>query len=159
MASSKNKTAVRGSDGDGENGEADLSQDVEWLSSLSESELDFLIGLKELVTRRAKNAGCKDLAEKFDARMLHALGIVLMEHFKAHAESASITTNVLQTSALLRECNLATPNREKNPGSVTISEDIRTSSFVTPRRKRMWEGLCEERASSSKKRKTARKLM
>lgn len=36
---------------------------------------DFLISLKELVIRRAKNAGCKDLAEKFDARMLRALGI------------------------------------------------------------------------------------
>ncbi|XP_008802819.1 uncharacterized protein LOC103716555 [Phoenix dactylifera] len=159
MVSSKKNAAVPGSDGDGENGVANLSQDVEWLSSLSESELDFLIGLKELVIRRAKNAGCKDLAEKFDARMLRALGIVLMEHFKAHAENASITTNVLETSALLRDCNLATPNSERNPGSITFSEDVRTSSFVTPRRKRLWEGLCEERASSSKRRKTARKLM
>lgn len=63
-----------------------------------------------------------------------------MEHFKVHAESESITTNVLETSALLRDCNMATPNCEKNPGSATVSEGIRTPSFVTSRRKRMWEG-------------------
>lgn len=73
MASLKKNTTVRGSDDDRGNGELILSQDVEWLFSFSEPELDFLICLKELAIRRAKNAGCKDLADKFDVRMLHAL--------------------------------------------------------------------------------------
>lgn len=85
--------------------------------------------------------------------------IVLLEYFKSHAESASPPSNFAETSAFLRDCNLATPNFEKNPGSVMVGEDVKEPSFVTPRRKWMWEGLCEERASSSKRRKAVGKLM
>ncbi|KAF7146345.1 hypothetical protein RHSIM_Rhsim04G0112200 [Rhododendron simsii] len=50
-------------------------EDVRWLCSLSESELDLLISLKEMVLRRAKIIGHDSLAKKFDLKMLRALGM------------------------------------------------------------------------------------
>ncbi|CAI0426949.1 unnamed protein product [Linum tenue] len=48
-------------------------EDVSWICSLSEPELDLLIGLKKLVILRAKAIGHVELAEKFDLKMLRAI--------------------------------------------------------------------------------------
>uniref|UniRef100_A0A803LRI8 Pentatricopeptide repeat-containing protein n=1 Tax=Chenopodium quinoa TaxID=63459 RepID=A0A803LRI8_CHEQI len=48
--------------------------DVKWLCSLSESELDMLISLKKLALQRAQAVGHESLAQKFDLKMLRALG-------------------------------------------------------------------------------------
>ncbi|XP_057986081.1 uncharacterized protein LOC110639858 isoform X1 [Hevea brasiliensis] len=48
-------------------------EDVRWLCTLSESELDMLISLKMLVIQRAKVLGHKQLAMKFDLKMLRIL--------------------------------------------------------------------------------------
>ncbi|CAM8917290.1 unnamed protein product [Rhodiola kirilowii] len=50
-------------------------EDVNWLCSLSESELDMLISLKKLVIQRAKVIGNPKLASKIDLKMLRALDI------------------------------------------------------------------------------------
>ncbi|KAG6428179.1 hypothetical protein SASPL_112430 [Salvia splendens] len=44
--------------------------DVRWLCSLTETELDLVIGLKNLVNMRANKIGHEDLAKKFDLHML-----------------------------------------------------------------------------------------
>ncbi|OMO65907.1 Spc97/Spc98 [Corchorus olitorius] len=49
-------------------------EDVTWLCSLSESDLDFLISLKKLALKRASVIGHVQLAKKFDLKMLRALG-------------------------------------------------------------------------------------
>ncbi|KAH9621226.1 hypothetical protein KSS87_004561, partial [Heliosperma pusillum] len=48
-------------------------EDVRWLLSLSEPELDLLITLKELALQRAKVIGLENLANKFDLKILRAL--------------------------------------------------------------------------------------
>ncbi|KZV56461.1 hypothetical protein F511_08359 [Dorcoceras hygrometricum] len=56
--------------------------DVRWLCSLTESELDLLVGLKNLVHLRAKKIGHEDLAKKFDLRMLRTLSFNFMENLQ-----------------------------------------------------------------------------
>ncbi|XP_065015003.1 uncharacterized protein LOC135642631 [Musa acuminata AAA Group] len=138
-----------GGDGGGGGG----GGDVAWLSSISEAELDFLISLKELIVRRAKTIGHKYLADKFDVKMLRALGIVLLEYFKEHAESAC-PPKLAETLALFNGCGSGT---QPSHASMVVSESMQASSFMTPRRKRMWEGLCEEKPSSCKKLKMPKK--
>ncbi|GAB4845692.1 hypothetical protein Ancab_039095 [Ancistrocladus abbreviatus] len=60
-------------------GDNNRPEDVRWLYSLSESELDMLLSLKELALQRAKVIGHEDLAEKFDLKMLRGLGSILYE--------------------------------------------------------------------------------
>ncbi|XP_073226006.1 uncharacterized protein [Cicer arietinum] len=49
-------------------------QDVAWLCSLSQSEIDMLISLKLLISKRATKIGCKKLADQFDLKMLRGIG-------------------------------------------------------------------------------------
>ncbi|CAL9151794.1 unnamed protein product [Musa hybrid cultivar] len=142
-----------GSGGEGGDGGGGGGGDVAWLSSISEPELDFLISLKELIVRRAKTIGHKYLADKFDVKMLRALGIVLLEYFKEHAESAC-APKLAETLALFNGCGSGT---QPSHASMVVSESMQASSFMTPRRKRMWEGLCEEKPSSCKKLKMPKK--
>ncbi|XP_050215589.1 uncharacterized protein LOC126666771 [Mercurialis annua] len=59
-------------------------EDVSWLCSLSESELDMLISLKLLVIQKAEVIGREKLASKFDLKLLRALALVLMEYLKGN---------------------------------------------------------------------------
>ncbi|XP_024988365.1 uncharacterized protein LOC112523132 [Cynara cardunculus var. scolymus] len=54
-------------------------EDVRWLCSLSESELDLLISLKEMAIRRASFVGHESLSKKFNLKMLRGLSFVLMQ--------------------------------------------------------------------------------
>ncbi|XP_072966283.1 uncharacterized protein [Typha angustifolia] len=146
-------------EGGGGGGEKSRSQDAAWFSSLSEPELDFLISLKEMATMRAKNIGYSGLAEKFDARTLRALGIILLDFFKERVKSTSSDPKLVETLDLLSDCGLAALDHEGKPYSAAHSEDVSASNFATPRRKRMWEGLCEERVQSCKKQKTTENKM
>ncbi|XP_074286494.1 uncharacterized protein LOC141611773 isoform X2 [Silene latifolia] len=59
-------------------------EDVRWLLSLSEPELDLVISLKELALQRAKVVGHENLAYKFDLKILRALSSVVCRlHFVA----------------------------------------------------------------------------
>ncbi|WOL17688.1 hypothetical protein Cni_G26481 [Canna indica] len=127
--------------------------DAEWILTLSEIELDFFIWLKELIICRAKTIGNKSLAEKFDLKMLRALGIILLEYVKKHAES-SCTSNLAETLALFYGCRSATQSSESNPDSMVVGENMPTSSLITPKRKQLWEGLCDEKYYSAKKPRT-----
>ncbi|KAG5000507.1 hypothetical protein JHK87_021579 [Glycine soja] len=68
-------------------------EDVAWLCSLSESEIDMLISLKLLIIQRAKMMGCKELASKFNLKMIRAIALVLMEHLKAEIKGSSLIPN------------------------------------------------------------------
>ncbi|XP_044509466.1 uncharacterized protein LOC123228218 [Mangifera indica] len=57
-------------------------EDASWLCSLSESELlEMLICLKLLVLQRAKIVGHEELADKFDLKMLRALGMFILLNY------------------------------------------------------------------------------
>nr|XP_043626448.1 uncharacterized protein LOC122597924 [Erigeron canadensis] len=66
-------------------------EDVRWLCSLSESELDLLISLKEMAIQRATFIGHKSLSDKFDLKMLRGLSFVLMKVFKEKLGDDNIT--------------------------------------------------------------------
>ncbi|XP_073147427.1 uncharacterized protein [Henckelia pumila] len=66
--------------------------DVLWLCSLTESELNLLMGLKNLVRFRAEKIDHKDLVEKFDLKMLRTLGFLLMENLKGQLKDLLGTT-------------------------------------------------------------------
>ncbi|KAH7537125.1 hypothetical protein FEM48_Zijuj03G0058600 [Ziziphus jujuba var. spinosa] len=79
-------------------------EDLSWLCSLSESELDMLISLKLLVLQRAKIIGNEELAQKFDLKMLRALVLVLMEYAKEKVES--LCPGLANSTAFMDCCNL-----------------------------------------------------
>ncbi|KAK9285355.1 hypothetical protein L1049_024546 [Liquidambar formosana] len=85
-------------------------EDVSWLCSLSESELDMLICLKKLVIQRAKIIGCNVLAEKFDLKMLRAIGFILMEYLKGRLKDLSAIQGFADSAAFLEGCNLLNCN-------------------------------------------------
>ncbi|KAJ3672269.1 hypothetical protein LUZ60_006990 [Juncus effusus] len=123
-------------------------EDAAWLSSLSEPELDFLISLKELAMIRAKNAGHKDISDKFDIRMLRSLGTILLDHFKERAQNVPTSIN----SDLIDKLPLLSSHLTLSINNNNL--EIEIPNFVTPNRKRMYQGLSEEGAQSSKKQKT-----
>ncbi|XP_042047431.1 uncharacterized protein LOC121793488 [Salvia splendens] len=73
--------------------------DVRWLCSLTESELDLLIGLKNLVNMRANKIGHEDLAKKFDLHMLRTFSFIFMEHLKGQQKDLPVaSSNLLKQS-------------------------------------------------------------
>ncbi|KAL5975678.1 hypothetical protein ACLOJK_020004 [Asimina triloba] len=109
-------------------------EDVAWLSSLSESELDMLISLKKLAIQRAKVIGHEKLADKFDLKMLRALGGMLLEYMKERAKDSSIFSNPEEASKFLQGCNLLASNRGGDFSSMAI-DDIKASIRVKRKRK------------------------
>ncbi|KAI3461145.1 hypothetical protein Pfo_017808 [Paulownia fortunei] len=88
--------------------------DVRWLCSLTESELDLLMGLKHMVNMRAKKIGHEALAKKFDLRMLRALSFIFMEHLKGQLKDVPVTSGF--------ECNLLKQNLSGSFGNMTVED-------------------------------------
>ncbi|RDY06153.1 hypothetical protein CR513_09903, partial [Mucuna pruriens] len=108
-------------------------EDVAWLCSLSESEIDMLNSLKLLIIQRAKMIGHKDLANKFNLRMIRAIALVLMEHLKTEIKDSSLIPNMMKSTAFLDACNLLKCNNEVDANidelSTSLGADIQT--FLT----------------------------
>ncbi|RDY06155.1 hypothetical protein CR513_09901, partial [Mucuna pruriens] len=119
-------------------------EDVAWLCSISESEIDMLISLKLLIIQRAKMIGHKDLANKFNLRMIRAIAafsnfertsaaLVLMEHLKTEIKDSSLIPNMMKSTAILDACNLLKCNNEVDANidelSTSLGADIQT--FLT----------------------------
>ncbi|KAL3850154.1 hypothetical protein ACJIZ3_012036 [Penstemon smallii] len=79
--------------------------DVRWLCSLTESELDLLMGLKNLVRLRAKKVGHEDLSKIFDLKMLRELSVIFMKDLKERLKDIPVTSGF--------DCNLL----HEKPGS------------------------------------------
>ncbi|XP_057811945.1 uncharacterized protein LOC131026185 [Salvia miltiorrhiza] len=69
--------------------------DVRWLCSLTDSELDLLIGLKNLVKMRADKIGQEALARKFNLRMLRTFSFIFMEHLKGQLKDVPLASGNL----------------------------------------------------------------
>ncbi|KAF7143913.1 hypothetical protein RHSIM_Rhsim05G0134700 [Rhododendron simsii] len=93
-------------------------EDVRWLCSLSESELDLLISLKEMVLRRGRNS----LAKKFDLKMLRALGFILMEHLKGQLKDVSVIPVLAESSSFLDGCNIVNSKLSDTISTMDIEE-------------------------------------
>ncbi|XP_050370665.1 uncharacterized protein LOC126788693 [Argentina anserina] len=79
---------------------------VSWLRSLSEPELDLLISLKKLVLQRARMMGKKELADKFDLKVLRALAFILMTCIKNKVTDLSLVPGLEDSAAFMETCNL-----------------------------------------------------
>ncbi|CAK8564308.1 unnamed protein product [Lathyrus sativus] len=122
-------------------------QDIDWICSLSESQIDFMVSLKLLITKRAERIGCKNLADRFDLKTIRAIAFVLMENLKTEVKETSFVKSV----AFLDACNIL---KCSNEVSATIEElskvvgaDIQpilvTSSMPTSKRKKRKVGSKE----------------
>ncbi|KAK4408298.1 hypothetical protein Sango_0410800 [Sesamum angolense] len=86
--------------------------DVRWLCSLTESELDLLMGLKNLVNMRAKKIGHEALAKKFDLRMMRALSVTFMKHLKEQLkmyqrlQASTGMSGILKSLIIVSSCAL-----------------------------------------------------
>ncbi|RAL47868.1 hypothetical protein DM860_011453 [Cuscuta australis] len=67
-------------------GSNDHIDDIRWLCSLNESELDFLMSLKGMILQRAKSIGSKPMAKNFGLKFLRALSFILMNKLKGQLE-------------------------------------------------------------------------
>ncbi|CAJ1932612.1 unnamed protein product [Sphenostylis stenocarpa] len=123
-------------------------EDIAWLCSLSESEIvcpfislvhlnrgvnkmkDVLISLKLLIIQRAKMIGCKEMAKKFNLKMIRAIALILMEHLKSQIKDSSIISNTVNSTALFDACNLLNFNNEVDANidelSTSLGADIQT---------------------------------
>ncbi|CAN1127726.1 hypothetical protein LINPERHAP2_LOCUS4210 [Linum perenne] len=81
-------------------------EDVQWLCSLSEYELDVLIILKKLVLRQARDLRHEELAEKFDLKLIRALGLVVMEHFREKVKDLPPVPCMDKSTTYIDGCNL-----------------------------------------------------
>ncbi|XP_027336976.1 uncharacterized protein LOC113850592 isoform X2 [Abrus precatorius] len=124
-------------------------EDVAWLCSLSETEIDMLISLKLLIIQRAKMIGYKELANKFNLKMIRAIALVLMEHLKAEIKDSSLIPDMVKSTAFLDACNLLKCNNEVDATveelSTSIGTDIPTflKSPLTSKRKKQKVGSRE----------------
>ncbi|XP_028055338.1 uncharacterized protein LOC114259492 isoform X2 [Camellia sinensis] len=129
-------------------------EDVCWLCSLSESELDMLSSLKMLVLRRAKVIGHEALAKKFDLKMLRVLSFILMEHLKGELKDSSVIPSLVESSTFLDRCNLLNCNPNGSFGNMSI-EELR--AYVgSDKRKRMAELFSEDGAPNQKMKPNAK---
>lgn len=112
-------------------------EDVSWLCSLSESELDMLISLKTVVLQRAKIIGLDKLAENFDLKMLRALAFILMEYLKTKGKDSSLVPD--GCAAVLDHCNLLKCNVEEIMSVEELKACIGADS--NKRRKRQSKGV------------------
>ncbi|KAA8546034.1 hypothetical protein F0562_020515 [Nyssa sinensis] len=125
-------------------------EDVRWLCSLSESELDMLISLKMMIIRRANIIGHDALAKKFDLKMLRALGFILMEYLKGQVEDLADIPGLAESSALLDGCNFLKRNLDNFFDTMNI-EELR--AYVgADNKKRIAELFCEDTTPKQKKR-------
>ncbi|XP_010645971.1 uncharacterized protein LOC104877354 isoform X1 [Vitis vinifera] len=124
-------------------------EDVNWLCSLAESELDMLISLKMMVLRRAKVIGHEDLAEKFDLKMLRALGFILMEYLRGQVKDLSTIPGLAGLDRFFNECNLLKCSL-KDP----MSTEEQKACISTNSKRRTAKRSCEEMAPNPKKQKT-----
>lgn len=118
--------------------------DVLWLCSLTESELDLLISLKEMIIQRAKTMGQEGLTQKFDLKMLRAIAFIMMENLKSQFKSSPVP-DILKSSAVTDTCRLL--------NSFT-SDDIKfedLEQFIGPN---FWKRLHEGASPKRKKRKS-----
>ncbi|XP_073050000.1 uncharacterized protein [Primulina eburnea] len=117
--------------------------DVRWLCSLTESELDLLMGLKNLVHLRAKKIGHEDLSEKFDLQMLRTLSFYFMENLEGRLKDLLGPTGF--------GSNILNHNISDDFGSMTIEE---LYPFISYDKRKRIADMFPQDMSANQKQKT-----
>ncbi|CAH8258806.1 unnamed protein product [Arabidopsis lyrata] len=114
------------------------TDDLTWFGSLSESELDLLISLKKLAIQRAKISGHQELADKFDLKLLRALGLVLMEYVRKRVQDDTcLAPSVVHQLMLLDNCNLLKTHEDDTVDMEEILTQICENKSKKKARKRL----------------------
>ncbi|KAM7271260.1 hypothetical protein ACFE04_030474 [Oxalis oulophora] len=108
------------------------------VSGLLSSYCDMLMSLKKLVLQHAKVIGHEELANKFDLKMLRAIGLILMENVKQKTADASLIHSLSKSATRLEKCNLLNTDLQENMDIKEIMTCLGTDS-KRRRRKRMKE--------------------
>ncbi|XP_062118675.1 uncharacterized protein LOC133832331 [Humulus lupulus] len=64
-----------------------------------------IISLKMLVLQRAKLFGQDQITQKFDLKMLRALGLIMMEYVKEKVKEKTLVAGLEESFAFLDSCN------------------------------------------------------
>ncbi|XP_021729620.1 uncharacterized protein LOC110696590 [Chenopodium quinoa] len=86
-----------------------------------------LISLKKLALQRAQAVGHESLAQKFDLKMLRALGFILMQHIRGEVNELQLT-GLTGLADLVNGCNLLKLNRVKTGEQANTGEQSDTGS-------------------------------
>ncbi|GJS53762.1 hypothetical protein Tco_0627124 [Tanacetum coccineum] len=79
-------------------------QDIRWLCSLSESELDLLISLKKMAIQRSSFIEHHFLSHKFDLKLLRGLSFVLIQVLKDRlGDNSQVAESCLEKSNLVKQ--------------------------------------------------------
>lgn len=97
-------------------------EDVNWLCSLSEAELDYLISLKKFALQNGEVVKHESLAKKLDLKMLRFLGFFIGQCVKGSSKDCEMT-EAGPSEEVLNACNLLKSNQA---GTVPdrISEEL-----------------------------------
>ncbi|KAK9684145.1 hypothetical protein RND81_10G189700 [Saponaria officinalis] len=126
-------------------------EDVRWLHSLSEPEIDLLIGLKDIAVQRAKVIGQERLSDKFDLKLLRALSYILMQHVKGQLSNLQLT-GVDKLKEMLEGGNLLKLDLERqDEDNNQSSGDETLSTYMEIAKKRRRGTKSNERTPTSKR--------
>ncbi|KAG2404722.1 uncharacterized protein HKW66_Vig0116440 [Vigna angularis] len=107
-------------------------EDVAWLCSLQESEIDMLVGLKLLIIQRAKMIGCKQMADKFNLKMIRAIGMLYALIFLDTGLSSAVVSEMLRAynEMLANSLVLMEHLKSQIKESSVISNAVRSASIL-----------------------------
>ncbi|KAL9245741.1 hypothetical protein vseg_019358 [Gypsophila vaccaria] len=97
-------------------------EDVSWINSLSETEIDVLIGLKDIAIQRVKVIGHESLGNKFDLKTLRALSHVLTKHVSGQVSDDLQLTGVDKLKELMGGDSLLKLNQEREDRNINQRE-------------------------------------
>ncbi|CAI9097397.1 OLC1v1033812C7 [Oldenlandia corymbosa var. corymbosa] len=127
-------------------------EDVRWLCSLSETELDMLIWMKRMVLHRAEIIGHKSLAQEFDLRTLRSLSLTMMKHLMDHLRDLRVHPSYAEAMRGLGGSNLSRSHVNSDFSSMSPEE---LWAYICPeKKKRIAEMLAEDKAPRQKRKNT-----
>ncbi|CAH9085271.1 unnamed protein product [Cuscuta europaea] len=115
--------------------------DIRWVCSLNDSELDFVISLKVMLLRRPKQMA----SNNFDFKFLRALSFIIMNKLKGHLE-------VMPAGSIgsLDNCKLLKFDNDTSFKNLSIQE--LETYICTEKRKRLLSKLLEDMPPGQKPR-------
>ncbi|KAL0732155.1 hypothetical protein Bca4012_028249 [Brassica carinata] len=125
------------------------TQDISWLCSLSEPQLDLLISLKKLAIHRAEISDHDELADHFDLKLLRALGFVLMEYVRK--TDTSLVPGAGHQLEGLDHCNLLTTTHVDDDTAIDIEEIV--TGICNMKKKKKKKKPIKLRSKSRKRRR------
>ncbi|KAF3776010.1 hypothetical protein EJ110_NYTH49297, partial [Nymphaea thermarum] len=125
-------------------------EDVAWLSSRSDSDLDMLIRIKETVIERAKFVGCEEWGVKFSLKMLRAIDLVLRECLKEGLINASVMSKLAASAICPDELDVSGAECHEDVNSL-IEKEVNDWEYSSLRQEKKLESSSKGDSPARKK--------